>query len=57
MDAYRLADRLALFTSDPHSRLLGATGILTLDESRVSRDMIWSVVRDGRLEPLPTVVN
>jgi outer membrane PBP1 activator LpoA protein len=57
VDAYRLADRLALFTADPRSRLLGATGILTLDESRVSRDMIWSVVRDGRLEPLPTVVN
>jgi outer membrane PBP1 activator LpoA protein len=57
VDAYRLADRLALFTTDPRSRLLGATGILTLDGSRVSRDMIWSVVRDGRLEPLPIVVN
>jgi outer membrane PBP1 activator LpoA protein len=56
VDAYRLADRLALFAADPHARLLGATGILTLDESRVSRDLIWSVVHDGRLEPLPTVV-
>jgi outer membrane PBP1 activator LpoA protein len=56
VDAYRLADRLALFAADPHARLLGATGILTLNESRVSRDLIWSVIRDGRLEPLPTVV-
>ena len=56
VDAYRLADRLALFATDPNARLLGATGILTLNESRVSRDLIWSVVRDGRLEPLPTVV-
>jgi outer membrane PBP1 activator LpoA protein len=56
VDAYRLADRLVLFAADPHARLLGATGILTLDDSRVSRDLIWSVVHDGRLEPLPTVV-
>jgi len=56
VDAYRLADRLALFAADPQARLLGATGILTLDGSRVSRDLIWSVVRNGRLEPLPIVV-
>ena len=57
VDAYRLADRLPLLASDDHARLLGATGILTLEGSRVSRELVWAIVRNDRLEPLPTVVN
>jgi len=57
VDAYRLADRLALFAQDPEARLTGATGVLTLTpDNRVERRLTWAVVRDGALHVLPQVV-
>jgi len=57
VDAYRIVDRLGTLSSLPHGRILGGTGILTFaEDGRVQRDLAWSIVRGGRIDPLPVIV-
>jgi len=58
VDAYRLADRLDLLLSQPHQRLLGGTGELSIAyNGRVRRDLAWQYVGENGLMALPFVVN
>jgi uncharacterized protein len=58
VDAYRIIDRLEALASEPHTRILGATGVLTLNpDGRVHRDPAWGIVRKGRLDALPMLVD
>lgn len=57
VDAYRLADRLDLLLTQPHQRLLGGTGELSIEYGgRVRRDMAWQYVGENGLTALPFVV-
>lgn len=58
VDAYRLADRLDLLLTQPHQRLLGGTGELSIEYGgRVRRDMAWQYVGENGLTALPFVVS
>lgn len=57
VDAYRLADRLDLLLTQPHQRLLGGTGELSIEYGgRVRRDMAWQYVGKDGLTALPFVM-
>ena len=57
VDAYRLADRLDLLLTQPHQRLLGGTGELSIEQGgRVRRDLAWQYVSENGLMALPFVV-
>ncbi len=52
LDAFRLADRLDLMTAD-NGRLHGATGSLYFDQhGRIQRELVWTQMLGGRLQPL-----
>lgn len=58
VDAYRLADRLDLLLTQPHQRLLGGTGELSIEYGgRVRRDLAWQYVGQNGLMALPMVVS
>ena len=58
VDAYRLADRLDLLLTQPHQRLLGGTGELSIEYGgRVRRDLAWQYVGQDGLTALPFVVS
>ena len=49
-DAYRLSTRLDLMLHSANSRLLGATGVLTLGlGGRLQRDLVWASIHKGKL--------
>ncbi len=57
VDAYRVMDRLGALAASPWSHLLGATGVLNLDDRQAfRRTPVWAVIRDGALVALPVVV-
>lgn len=54
IDAYRLQGRLAILEASPETRVHGATGSLSLDESRkIRREMVWAEIKNGRVKELP----
>ena len=58
VDAYRLADRLDLLLTQPHQRMLGGTGELSIEfGGRVRRDLAWQYVGPNGLTALPLVVS
>jgi uncharacterized protein len=57
LDAYRIADRIQVLASDADARLIGGTGILRLaDNGRIARELVWTLMRNGNLLALPSVV-
>jgi uncharacterized protein len=58
VDAYRIVDRLDTMAGGPLTRVLGATGILTVgDDGRIRREPSWAIVRSGRLDALPMLMD
>jgi len=60
-DAYRIVDRIGTFGNGAMGgatlRMLGATGMLTLDETgAIHREPVWVVVQRGAMVALPTLV-
>jgi uncharacterized protein len=54
LDAYRIADRIQSLAEDGEARMVGGTGILRLDATgRITRDLVWTIMRNGNLQPLP----
>ncbi len=54
IDAWRLHDRLDLLADGV--RLFGATGLIGLDTgTRIQRELMWAVFRDGRPVPIPVI--
>jgi outer membrane PBP1 activator LpoA protein len=52
VDAFRLCDRLPMFTNGTVVQLLGSSGGLSLtDAGRFKREMAWGRITDGRLTP------
>jgi len=57
VDAFRLYPRLPQLAQVADMRLYGATGALRLLENgRIEREQTWARFRNGRAQPLPTVV-
>lgn len=57
-DAYRVADRLPILKVSTDLGMLGNTGALWVDaERRFHRQQQWGVVSNGKLVPMPTVVD
>ena len=57
-DAYRVADRLPILRVSTDLGMLGNTGALWVDaQRRFHRQQQWGVVSDGKLIPMPTVVD
>lgn len=57
VDAFRLYPRLPQLAQVPDMRLYGATGALRLlANGRIEREQTWARFRNGRAQPLPTVV-
>ncbi len=51
IDAWRLSQHLPLLAQSPEATIEGATGLLTLDQSRrIHRELAWMIFRDGRAE-------
>lgn len=57
VDAYHLLPRLEQLEKIPGDRIFGSTGILTLNDQRViNRRLMWAQIKDGRVHPVPIVV-
>ena len=54
VDAQRIFSRLLQMQEQPETRIAGATGSLSLDQSgRVRRELSWGRITDGQLHSLP----
>ncbi|MCH8256714.1 MAG: penicillin-binding protein activator [Proteobacteria bacterium] len=56
IDAYRLYPRLSQLKEIPGERLFGATGILTLRNNTVVRNLMWAQFKNGSVITLPIVL-
>jgi outer membrane PBP1 activator LpoA protein len=57
VDAYRIMDRAGSLAASSSTQILGATGMLMLDDRQAFRRIpVWALVRDGALVALPIVV-
>lgn len=57
-DAYRVADRLPILKVSTDLGMLGNTGALWVDaKRRFHRQQQWGVVSNGKLVPMPTVID
>jgi hypothetical protein len=58
VDAYHLFPRLEQLEKIPSDRIFGSTGVLSLNDQRViSRRLMWAQIRDGKVAPVPIVVD
>ncbi len=58
VDAYRLHSRIQLLAVVPNATLFGATGTLSIDPAQqIQRQLTWAVMRNGKPELLPKIVN
>ncbi len=55
IDAYRLYPRLQQLKEIPGERLYGATGVLTLENNTVLRNLMWAQFKNGDVIPSPLV--
>jgi uncharacterized protein len=54
LDAYRIADRIHSLADDADARMVGGTGILRVDGTgRITRDLVWTIMRNGNLQAMP----
>jgi len=56
IDAYRLYPRLQQLKEIPGERLFGATGILTLRNNTVIRNLMWAQFKNGNVITMPIVL-
>ena len=56
IDAYRLYPRLQQLKEIPGERMFGATGILTLRNNTVIRNLMWAQFKNGKVITLPIVL-
>lgn len=57
IDAFRITNHLPRMIGSPQNRVMGSTGILTLDENGIiRRELAWAIVRSGQIKLIPSVI-